>query len=112
MHDGRPEETWTADERELTLTSQVDISKIKLKGPASGVVGEKLDLTLYTYDDKGRRRSTGGDRFTCALRSPGTPDLCACELLNVGCSVVVAGVAHPESTPWKAAGPEEAIGRR
>ena len=28
-------------------------------------------MTLHTFDFRGRRRSTGGDLFTCALRNPG-----------------------------------------
>ena len=47
----------------------VDTSKIRLKGPTTGVVGTPTQVVLHTFDHKGRRRSTGGDQFTCALRN-------------------------------------------
>jgi len=56
---------------ELVLTSSVDTKKLKLRGPTVGVVGAPTQMTLYTFDHRARRRSTGGDHFTCALRNHG-----------------------------------------
>ena len=67
------EEMWTTDEVELMLTSTVDVSQLRLKGPTKGVVGQRITMTLHTYDHTGRKRSTGGDKFTCGLRNPGGP---------------------------------------
>ena len=64
-------ELWTADEIELMLTSSVDTAKLRLKGPTTGVVGDRTQMVLHTFDHRARRRSTGGDQFTCALRNHG-----------------------------------------
>jgi Filamin/ABP280 repeat./IPT/TIG domain. len=60
---------WTSDEVELQLTSTVDKSRLRLKGTTVGVVGTPSQMTLHTFDHRSRRRSTGGDKFTCALRN-------------------------------------------
>jgi hypothetical protein len=60
---------WTSDEVELQLTSTVDTKKLRLKGPTVGPVGTPIQLLLHTFDHRNRRRSTGGDKFTCALRN-------------------------------------------
>ena len=71
VDEGHSEEAWTVDETELVLTSEVDTSRLRLKGPTAGLVGTHYTLVLHTFDQRGRRRATGGDAFTCALRSPG-----------------------------------------
>ena len=93
VDEGHSEEAWTVDETELILTSEVDTSRLRLKGPTAGLVGTQYTLVLHTFDQRGRRRATGGDAFTCALRSPGnleegaepnllTPEEAASDLAN------------------------------
>lgn len=53
------------------LTSTCDTSNLKLRGVTHGTVGDSAQMMLHTYDHRARKRATGGDLFTCALRNHG-----------------------------------------
>ena len=70
---GGPGESWSADERQLELTSKCDTERLKLSGGGmlGGVAGEEICYQVTTFDGAGRRRGTRGDAFACVLRKPG-----------------------------------------
>lgn len=86
------EQWWTTDECPLFLSSLVDTTRLKMSGEGvtptliSAVAGSQCKIRLTTYDERGRRRATDGDSFSCALRAKGRvaevrakcqPSLCA-----------------------------------
>lgn len=77
--DASGDEWWTSDDRTLFLHSAVDPSRLKFSGhgvsPTSvlAIAGEQSIIRVVTFDDRGRRRETDTDRFSCALRGRAPP---------------------------------------
>ena len=76
-------ESWSADERQIELTSRCDTGRLKLSGDGMHgcVAGVAGIFQVTTYDGSGRRRGTVGDPFACALRMPGVLEagqVCVC----------------------------------